>query len=213
MGGKGSGNRSAKGVPYDKNPLWQAQDPKNVDKGTNHASIVFGMALFDLVREEVDLADPEAVERRFLDFLRCCDEAEIRPMMTGLAIAMNITPSQLSRVGQGDESTLKRRLTPESRKVLKKAYQFMRLSWEINLQTEKGNPVKWLFLGKNYYGMRDQTEQVVMHVDEAAALPSALETAAKYAALVGRDEPRALEAEVIDVEDVTQSDSRETPGT
>ena len=63
MGGKGSGNRSAKGVPYDKNPLWQAQDPKNVDKGTNHASIVFGMALFDLVREEVDLGDPEAVER------------------------------------------------------------------------------------------------------------------------------------------------------
>ena len=89
----------------------------------------------------------------------------------------------------------------------------MRLSWEINLQTEKGNPVKWLFLGKNYYGMRDQTEQVVMHVDEAAALPSARETAAKYAALVGRDEPRALEAEVIDVEDVTPPDSRETPGT
>lgn len=201
MGGKGSGNRHPKPVPYEKNPIRQANDPRNVDPESNGAAIAFGMALFEIVKVDVDLADPDAVEGRFYDFLRCCDEAGLRPMMTGLAMAMGITPSQLSRVGQGDESCLVRRLTPKSRHILKKAYEFMRLSWEINLQRERGNPVKWLFLGKNYYGMRDQTEQVVTHREEPVAALTEAEVAAKYAALVGRPEPKAIEAEVIEVAD------------
>ena len=201
MGGKGSGNRHPRPVPREKNPVVQANDARNVDPESNRAAILFGKALFELTREKVDIADPEAVERRFFDFLDCCDDARLRPMMTGLAMAMGVTPQQLSRVGQGDESCLSRRLTPKSREILKKAYDFMRLSWEINLQRERGNPVKWLFLGKNYYGMRDQTEQVITHREEGAALPSVEETARKYAALAGRGAAQ-LEAAPVEAQDV-----------
>ena len=202
MGGKGSGNRHPKPVPRDKNPVVYANDARNVDPDTNRASVLFGKALFELTEEPVDLADPEAVKQRFYDFLDLCEENKLRPMMTGLAMAMAITPSQLSALGRGDEQVLSRRLTAKSRLVLKKAYDFMQVNWENNLQAEKGNPVKWLFLGKNWYGMRDQTERVVTHRDEGLSLPSAEETAAKYAAMVGRQRPKELEGEVVSVEDV-----------
>lgn len=205
MGGKGSGRRG--GVPYAQNPVRQGQDPRNVDPGTNHAAMVFGKALYRLAGEELDISDPEAVERRFYDFLDLCDENRLRPMVTGLAMALGITRQQLTRVGQGDDHVLSTRLTDSSRAAVKKAYEFMQVSWEINLQNERGNPVKWLFLGKNYYGMRDQTEQVVTHREEPAGLLSEAEVARKYAALVGRSgEPRAIEAEVISVEPVVRGD-------
>lgn len=193
MGGKGSGNRHPKRVPYEKNPLMQAKNPREVDPQSNRAAIVFGKALYSLTMEELDLSDAEAVEQRFYDFLDLCDEHGLKPMVTGLAMAFGINRSQLTRIGQGDESVLARKLTAKSRHAVKKAYDFMQVSWEINLQTERGNPVKWLFLGKNYYGMRDQTEQVITRRDEGMALPAPEEVAAKYAAIVGRPEPAAME--------------------
>lgn len=201
MGGKGSGNRHPKRVPREKNVAMLARDPRNVEPGTNRAAIIFGKALYGLCKEPLDLADDEAVERRFFDFLDVCDEAELRPMMSGLAMALGVTPSQLSRIGQGDTSTLSTKLTDKSRHAVKKACEFMRVSWEINLQNEKGNPVKWIVLGKNYYGIRDQTEQVVTHREDPLALASPEEVAQKYAAMVGRQQPKAIEAEVVDVAD------------
>ena len=206
MGGKGSGNRHPKPVPRDKNPVVQAGDPKNIDREQNHASIIFSRALFELTEDPVDLADADALQQRFFDFLELCDQHGLRPMMTGLALAFGVRPEQVSRVGRGDTHCLSTKLTAKSRQIFEKAYNFMRLSWETNLQTEKGNPVKWLFLGKNYYGMRDQTERVVTHREEGLSLPSAEETAAKYAAMVGRQRPKEIEGEVVSVEDVPQED-------
>lgn len=192
MGGKGSGRPG--GVPKHQNPVRLAGDPRAVDPRDNHAAAVFARALYELTEEEVDLADPEAVKRRFFDFLDVCDKAELRPMMTGLAMAYGIQPGQLSKIGQGNQTLLSEKLTPKSRAAIQKAYSFMRASWETFLQQERGNPVKWIVLGKNFYGIQDQVEQVVTHREEVPALASPEEVASKYAALVGR-EPKAIEVE------------------
>ena len=67
---------------------------------------------------------------------------------------------------------------------------------------EKGNPVKWIFLGKNYFAMKDQSDRVNYNVEMPAQLPSAEDVTEKYKAMVGRQEPIKIEA--IKIEDVEE---------
>lgn len=203
LGGKGSGRRDLSDARA-KSPVTQSRKPEvpPEDRERHTAAMVFGRALFELALEPIDLADADQVKERFYTFLDMCDREGLRPMVTGLAMAFGMTRQQLCYIGRGDTSTLSTKLTAKSRDAVKKAYEFMQVNWEINLQAEKGNPVKWIVLGKNYYGIKDQTEQIVTRRDETAALPSPEETAAKYAGLVGRPMQEAIPAEVVSVEPV-----------
>lgn len=184
MGGKGSGNPNARWPK--KNPVTEANDPYSIDKDANHWSIVLGKKLMGW--EPPDFADPESVQARFYEYLDVCDELGMRPLVTGLAMAFGMNRNVLTALANGSMGRWKN-ITPESISVIKKCYDFMQMNWEFQLASEKGNPVKWIFLGKNHFGFRDQSERIVAHVDTRPQLPDSEDVGRKYAALVGREEP------------------------
>lgn len=198
MGGKGSGGRRD-GFGRKDNPAYQKADASNVDVSVNSRVMRFGKALMAL--DPPDYSDPESVRERVMLYLDLCDEHGVRPMVMGLASALCMTRQALWGVVNGDPKYRGwRGVTRSSTDVLQKAYNFLQVSWENYLMEEKGNPVKWLFLAKNYFGYEDQTVRITRQEDERAALPSAEEVARKYAMRAGREAP-ALEAVVEDVVD------------
>ena len=201
MGGPGSGRKKTNGVPYEKNPVKQAADPTNIDPTTNHKIIAFGKELLRF--DPPDYADPEAMYERFCDYLDLCDKHRIKPMVSSCAQAFCMDRRELWGIATGNEKYRNTKgVTPESRDVIKKAYDFLQTNLEISLMEEQKNPVKWLFLAKNYFGYEDQTVHVQRQEAEIAMLPSPEEVAAKYALHVGRpQEPLQIEAEIVDVEE------------
>ncbi len=199
MGGKGSGGRRGSGVPRESNPVLRGSDPSGVDAAVNSRVMRFGMALMGM--EPPDWRDEASVRGRVMEFLGLCDELGIRPMVNGLAAALCMDRRVLWGLGTGHPKYDGwHQITPSCRDVVQKAYNFLQVSWETYLVEEKGNPVKWLFLGKNYFGYEDQTVRIQRREDDRRDLPDPDEVAAKYALRVGREAP-ALEAVVEDVVD------------
>lgn len=200
MGGKGSGGpRYRKDGKKPNTPMVQAADPSNVDRELNSRVLAFGK---DLMRfEPPDFADAASVEQRFFDCLDLCDAHGVRPMVTSMANAFGITRQELQRIAVNDKRAAGWHggvLTPESRSVMQKSYQFLNTAWESYLMGEKGNPVKWIFMGKNYFGMKDQSERVEVRMDVSPELPAPEEVAAKYAAMVGRPQPELVQPESVE---------------
>ena len=183
MGGKGSGGYR-KGGPPKHNPVVDGNNPRNVDAEANHWSIELGKRLMHM--EPPDYSDPDAIIERFEEYLAICDELHMRPLMQGTAMALGMNREMFSGIVHGRYTKWKN-ITPESIHAMQKCHDFLQLNWENQLSTEKGNPVKWIFLGKNHFGYRDQSERVVAHVDARPQLPDSKDVGRKYAALVGRD--------------------------
>lgn len=194
MGGKGSGRPG--GVPKSQNPVKQAADPANVDREVNSRVMAFGRELIKF--EAPDFASAESVEDAFMRYLEMCERHGIRPMVTSMANAFGMHRNELYYIAVDDKRTVNWRngiLTPESRCAVKKCYDFLNTAWESYLMDEKGNPVKWLFLGKNYFGMKDQSEQVHVKVDATRDLPAPDEVTDKYAKMVGKPRPQLEEVD------------------
>lgn len=213
MGGPGSGRKKgSKNRPGTRTMSQIAGDPKNVDPTINHVAIVFGKALMGL--EPVDLSDADAMEARWLEFLDLCDEHEIRPMVTGMAMAFGIPNGFFRQVvyGYGHHANY-RGVTPESRSVLKKGYEFIQMYLELSMQSDIHNPAKYIFLMKNYFGYQDQTVQIHVDAHEGMALQSADDVAEKYKALVGRPAGIPVEAIVEGDADTGEAEAPRLPPT
>lgn len=202
MGGPGSGRRKNDGGRKndgDKNYVNFGADPTKVEPRTNSAAIRFGKLLMGM--EPVDMADDEAVMARVIEYFNLCDSKDLRPMVTGLSMALGINRHVLSGIARGDPQYERYKgVTAKSRSVLKKAYDFLQFYLEFSMQEERGNPVKWIFLAKNYFGFRDQTERVDIQVDATPRLASPDEIAQRYLGQVGRPSI-AVEATVEDASD------------
>lgn len=202
MGGRGSGNPHGGRA---KNPAVMATDPSNVDAGVNSRVMALGKDLFAM--ERPDLGDAAAIEETFYAYLDACARHGLRPMVKGLAYVYGMTSADFQRVAVNDPRYVNYKggiLTPESRAVLSKSYEFLAVAWENFLVEERGNPVKWLFLGKNYFGMKDQAEPVQVNIELKPQLRAPSDVMAEYSAMVGRPRqnrlPEAIEVEA-DVED------------
>lgn len=208
MGGKGSGGaRYRKDGKKRDTPMTRAADPSNVPAGTNAAVMAFGKEV--MAFEPPDFGDPESLRQRFYDYLDLCSSHGVRPMVGSMANAFGIDRRELWGIAVGDAKYRNWHggiLTPECRDVIQKAYTFLNTAWEIYLMEETKNPVKWLFLGKNYFGMKDQTEQVQVRMDLTPQLPNPEDVAAKYAAMVGRPQEALPEAEIVDIGEAVEGD-------
>jgi hypothetical protein len=194
MGGKGSGGYRRNALPREKNPMMQAADPSNVDRAVNSRVMGFGRDV--LAYGDLDVSDPQAVRDRFYDYLGLCDKWGIRPMVNSLAQALGMRRQDLWGIATGSSHYRNwHGIAPASVDVIQKAYDFLQTSWEIYLTEEKGNPVKWFFLAKNYFGYEDQTVKVTRVEGDARSLPTPEEVAAKYALQVGMPQIVASESE------------------
>lgn len=208
MGGKGSGGYRRNALPRDANPIVQANDPCSVDPDQNRRAIAFGKALMDL--PDPDLSDAAAIRERFYAYLDMCGEHGVRPLVAGISMALGMSRHALKGIAVGDPRyKAYKGLTTEGAAFVQKIYEFLEIHWEDRFMEDKGNPVKYIFMGKNLFGYKDQAERVVTHVEEKKELPTADEVAAKYAAMAGRPAPEPLQIEPISVESLPTSEDSE----
>ncbi len=210
MGGKGSGGYRKNALPRDKNPVVQGLDPLAVDADVNRRAIAFGRSLVAL--EVPDLSDLDEIKARFDAYLDMCEDAGVKPLVAGLAMAFGMDRRAFRGIVSGDPHFAKYKgVTPEVVHFFQKIYEFLEVYWENGFMEETGNPVKHIFYAKNHFGYTDQAERIVRHVEERRELPTAEEVADKYRKMAGRPDSGPIEIEPVSVESLPAPDS-EDPG-
>ena len=146
---KGAGSKALTGAALDLEP------------GDNTKYMTVGMQLFNL--PAIDLKDPEQVIDRLNEFFRIHAEADMKPTVSGMGMALGLDRRRLWEIKTGNFGTQKslEELPTLTKDSIKKGYEYMEILWENYMQNGKINPVSGIFLGKNNFGYQDKTEYVV----------------------------------------------------
>lgn len=108
-----------------------------------------------------DMKDPDAVAERYDQYIMACIRDGARPGVAGMASAFGYSRENLRRIKDGETKSV-----PEaSRLTLKRAWGMLEDLMEQYALTGKINPVSAIFLMKNNFQYRDQTETVVVKKD------------------------------------------------
>ena len=125
-----------------------------VQEGDNTHYLNHNMKLFML--PELDTLTEENVQGRIVEYFNICAEDDMKPSVSGLALAFNITRQQLWNWVNGKVDKAAPYVD-----ILKKAYKLLEAEMNDYMQNGKINPVAGIFLMKNHYGYADKTEVVV----------------------------------------------------
>lgn len=129
----------------------------NMEPGDNARYVMFGMAIYNM--DPIDINNVQQVEQRIQDYFALCIQADMKPGVANLAMALGIERHRLLEVVNDAEG---RSVVPSGvRSALKKAHAYMGSYWEQIMQNGKINPASGIFLGKNNFGYRDSVEHVV----------------------------------------------------
>ena len=130
----------------------------NVQPGDNTKYVLLGAKLFNL--PPIDLKDPEQVNNRLNEFFQIHAEADMKPTVSGMGMALGLDRRRLWEIKSGVQDR-NQDLPTSTRDSIKRAYEYMEILWENYMQNGKINPVSGIFLGKNNFGYQDKTEYVV----------------------------------------------------
>lgn len=134
-----------------------------LEKGDNAKIMSINIALFNM--QDIDMTDAQAVMGRLGEYFALYEQADLKPTVAGMAIALNGMSRQTLTAIAHDRVTgstgYKSALPPEVTATIKKAYKMMENMWETYMNSGKINPVSGIFLGKNNYGYQDKTEYVL----------------------------------------------------
>jgi hypothetical protein len=128
------------------------------DPGDNQKYIGVSLKLFNL--PTIDLRKPEQVQARLTEYFQIQFDADLKPTVAGMAMALGIDRRRLWEIKSGVQDR-NQDLPTLTRDSIKKAYDFMENLWENYMQNGKINPVSGIFLGKNNFGYQDKTEYVL----------------------------------------------------
>jgi hypothetical protein len=131
------------------------------EPGDNAKYIGVSLQLFNL--PSIDLHQPEQVQERLSLYFQIHVEADLKPTVAGMAMALGIDRRRLWEIKTGNHHTSKGldalpTLTTDS---IKKAYDFLETLWENYMHNGKINPVSGIFLAKNNFGYQDKVEHVL----------------------------------------------------
>lgn len=134
-----------------------------LEKGDNAKIMSINIVLFNM--QDIDMTDAQAVTGRLGEYFALYEQADLKPTVAGMAIALNGMSRQTLTAIAHDRVTgstgYKSALPPEVTATIKKAYKMMENMWETYMNSGKINPVSGIFLGKNNYGYQDKTEYVL----------------------------------------------------
>ncbi len=133
----------------------------NLNEGDNSKIMGVNIALFNM--DKVDLHDAEAVQKRLSEYFQIYAEADLKPTVAGMGMALGLDRRRLWEIRNENYHTSKElsTLPREVTDSIKKAYMLMENMWETYMNSGKINPVSGIFLGKNNFGYQDKTEYVV----------------------------------------------------
>lgn len=151
-----------KGKPRGGNSPVIGMNGYDLQPGDNSKFTQVGLEVFNLPKIELD--DPQVVADRLSEYFGIYAKYDLKPTVSGMAMALGMNRQMLSAIahdkpvnGRGDYSNIPVSVSD----VIKKAYDFMENLWENYMQSGKLNPVTGIFLAKNNFGYRDQTETVI----------------------------------------------------
>lgn len=152
-----------KGKPRGGNSPVIGDNGLNLDAGDNTKYMTVNMALFNM--PDIDMDNVEEVQQRLTDYFTLYTEADMKPTVAGMALALNGMSRRTLWAIVNDQPTgssgYKTALPREVAYSIKKAYKIMENLWETYMNSGKVNPVAGIFLGKNNYGYQDKTEYVL----------------------------------------------------
>lgn len=152
-----------KGKPRGGNSPIIGDNGYDLEAGDNTKFMSVNMALFNM--PDIDMENAEEVQQRLNDFFALYTQADMKPTVAGMAMALNGMSRQTLRAIATDAPTggagYKTALPREVAALIKKAYKIMENLWETYMTGGKVNPVAGIFLGKNNYGYQDKTEYVL----------------------------------------------------
>ena len=132
------------------------------EPGDNTRIVQTSMRFFDMPR--VDLHNPQEVHARLCEYFKIYGEADLKPTVAGMAMALGINRRILWAIAN-DQPTggngYKLNLPPETTDLVKKAYEMLEMSMEAYANGGKINPVMAIFMMKNHFGYQDKTEYVL----------------------------------------------------
>ena len=133
----------------------------NVEAGDNAKYVMLGARLFNL--PSIDLHDPQQVNDRLNEFFMIHAEADMKPTVAGMGMALGLDRRRLWEIKTGNlkGGTSEYDLPTLTLVAIKKAYEYMEILWENYMQNGKINPVSGIFLGKNNFGYQDKQEMVL----------------------------------------------------
>lgn len=132
------------------------------EPGDNTRIVQTSMKFFDMPR--VDLKDPDAVRERLAEYFKIYGEADLKPTVAGMAMALGVNRRLLWAIAN-DQPTggngYKLNLPGETTDLVKKAYEMLEMSMEAYANAGKINPVMAIFMLKNHWNYQDKTEYVL----------------------------------------------------
>ena len=131
------------------------------EPGDNTKYLALGMKLFNL--PTIDLKDPEQVNNRLNEFFQIHADADMKPTVSGMGMALGLDRRRLWEIKTGAKKGghTDYDLPTPTLVSIKRAYEYMEILWENYMQNGKINPVSGIFLGKNNFGYQYKTEYVV----------------------------------------------------
>lgn len=132
------------------------------EPGDNTKIVMTNMKFFDMPK--VDLHDPVAVQERLCEYFKIYGEADLKPTVAGMAMALGFNRRTLWAIAN-DQPTggngYKMNLPKESTDLIKKAYEILETTMENYAASGKINPVMAIFMMKNHWNYVDKTEYVL----------------------------------------------------
>lgn len=128
-------------------------DKVQVSEGDNEKITMHNLHLMTLPAIDVD--NRECVERRIEEYFKICIEDDARPGVAGLCLALGISRQAWQTWGAGT------RRHGDYVDIVEKARRAMEAILEQYMLHGKINPVTGIFLLKNNFGYKDQSDVVI----------------------------------------------------
>ena len=132
------------------------------EPGDTSTYLTMNMEIFNLPK--IDMYNPVEVNQRLGEYFEIYAKYDVKPTVAGMALALGISRQTLSAIAH-DKSTgstgYLSALPSDVTDSIKKAYVIMETLWENYMTNGKINPVSGIFLAKNNFQYKDQTETVI----------------------------------------------------
>lgn len=158
---------------YRNNPTQIQPEVEETDDGLDSNTKILKKNLKIAFLPEIDLNDPEQVQKRIEEYFSIEAEYGNKPSVVGLGLALNgMDRRRIYEIVSGNAPrghNLPTTLPKTVRDLIKKAYTVLEQNWNDYMQGGKINPVSGIFLGKNHFGYQDKQEYVVTPNTQAAS--------------------------------------------
>ena len=132
-----------------------------VEPGDNTKIVMTNMKFFSM--PPIDLHDPDAVYERLCEYFKIYGEADLKPTVAGMGMALGLDRRRLWEIKSGTlvGGVGKQHLPEATLGLIKKAYEILETTMENYANAGKINPVMAIFMMKNHFGYQDKTEYVL----------------------------------------------------